>query len=276
MNKTANINLESQLKGDSYDLAKAFENKKSFIAFLTAGDPDLDATARYIETMASAGADLIEVGIPFSDPAAEGPVIQAASERALKAGTTMDKIFDMVENVRRTVTIPLVFMTYLNPVFVYGAERFFKRCKELNVRGLIVPDMPFEEKDTLSEQASAYGVALISLIAPTSAQRIEMIAKEAEGFIYCVSSLGVTGMRKEITTDIHELVGQIKKYTHVPVAIGFGIAEPAQAETMARLSDGVIVGSAIVNIIAKHGAHAEETLREYVSAMKAAAMKGMA
>lgn len=276
MNKTETINLESQRNGNSYDLAKAFENKKSFIAFLTAGDPNLDATARYIETMASAGADLIEIGIPFSDPAAEGPVIQAASERALKAGTTMDKIFDMVENVRRTVSIPLVFMTYLNPVFVYGAERFFKRCQELNVRGLIVPDMPFEEKDTLSEPAKTYGVALISLIAPTSAQRIEMIAKEAEGFIYCVSSLGVTGMRKEITTDIHELVGQIKKYTDVPVAIGFGIAEPSQAETMARLSDGVIVGSAIVNIIAKQGDHAEETLREYVSAMKAAAMKGLA
>ena len=273
MNKTEEIKV--QQGGDSYDLARAFEHKKSFIAFVTAGDPNLDATARYIEVMADAGADLIEVGIPFSDPAAEGPVIQAASERALKAGTTMDKIFDMVEKVRRTVTIPLVFMTYLNPVFVYGAERFFKRCKALNVRGLIVPDMPFEEKDTLSAQADEFGVDLISLIAPTSAQRIEMIAKEAQGFIYCVSSLGVTGMRKEITTDIHELVGQIKRYTDVPVAIGFGIAEPAQAETMARLSDGVIVGSAIVNIIAQHGDNADEALREYVSAMKAAAMKGM-
>ncbi|MBS4913062.1 MAG: tryptophan synthase subunit alpha [Veillonella sp.] len=273
MNKIEEIKV--QQGGDSYDIACAFENKKSFIAFLTAGDPNLDATARYIEVMADAGADLIEVGIPFSDPAAEGPVIQAASERALKAGTTMDKIFDMVEKVRRTVTIPLVFMTYLNPVFVYGAERFFKRCKELNVRGLIVPDMPFEEKDTLSAQADEFGVALISLIAPTSAQRIEMIAKEAQGFIYCVSSLGVTGMRKEITTDIHELVGQIKRYTDVPVAIGFGIAEPAQAETMARLSDGVIVGSAIVNIIAQHGDNADEALHEYVGAMKAAAMKGM-
>lgn len=253
---------------DNFDIQAAFAKGKAFIGFLTAGDPNLDATARYIQTMAQAGADLIEIGIPFSDPVAEGEVIQRASERALAKGALTDAIFDMVAQVRETVTIPLVFMTYLNPVYVYGADRFFKRCKALQIRGIIVPDLPYEEKAELETVAATYGVTVISLIAPTSEQRIGRIAKEAKGFIYCVSSLGVTGVRKNITTDIESLVGTIKKYTDIPVAIGFGIAEPDQAKAMAAVSDGAIVGSAIVKIIEAHGDKAETPLAEYVKSMK--------
>lgn len=255
---------------DSFDISTAFAKGKAFIGFLTAGDPSLEATARYIQIMAAAGADLIEIGIPFSDPVAEGEVIQRASERALAQGALTDAIFDMVATVGKTVTIPLVFMTYLNPVYVYGADRFFARCKELNIRGIIVPDLPYEEKGEIESVANAYDVTLISLIAPTSEQRIEQIAKEAKGFIYCVSSLGVTGVRKNITTDVASLVTTIKKYTTIPVAIGFGIAEPEQAKNMAAIGDGAIVGSAIVKIIEAHGNQADTALEAYVKAMKAA------
>lgn len=212
----------NKVQQDSYAIEQVFSNGKAFIGFLTAGDPNLEATARYIKVMADAGADLVEIGIPFSDPVAEGEVIQ----RALKSGALTDAIFAVVEKVRETVMIPLVFMTYLNPVYVYGAEKFFVRCKELNIRGIIVPDMPHEEKDEIEGVAAAADVTVISLVAPTSEQRIERIASDAKGFIYCVSSLGVTGVRKEITTDIGALVQTIKKYTDVPVAIGFGIAAP--------------------------------------------------
>ena len=204
----------NKVQQDSYAIEQVFSNGKAFIGFLTAGDPNLEATARYIKVMADAGADLVEIGIPFSDPVAEGEVIQRASQRALKSGALTDAIFAVVEKVRETVMIPLVFMTYLNPVYVYGAEKFFVRCKELNIRGIIVPDMPHEEKDEIEGVAAA------------AEQRIERIASDAKGFIYCVSSLGVTGVRKEITTDIGALVQTIKKYTDVPVAIGFGIAAP--------------------------------------------------
>ena len=216
----------NKVQQDSYAIEQVFSNGKAFIGFLTAGDPNLEATARYIKVMADAGADLVEIGIPFSDPVAEGEVIQRASQRALKSGALTDAIFAVVEKVRETVMIPLVFMTYLNPVYVYGAEKFFVRCKELNIRGIIVPDMPHEEKDEIEGVAAAADVTVISLVAPTSEQRIERNASDAKGFIYCVSSLGVTGVRKEITTDIGALVQTIKKYTDVPVAIGFGIAAP--------------------------------------------------
>lgn len=253
-------------------IADAFTNKKAFIPFLTAGDPTMEATERYIKIMADAGADVIEIGIPFSDPVAEGPVIQEATLRSLTHGTTTDAIFDMVERVRPTISIPLVVMTYINPIYVYGADRFMARCKKAGICGVIVPDMPFEEKSVLIDVAHAHDIEVVSLIAPTSEERIGMIAKEAEGFVYCVSSMGVTGVRKEITTDVGSIVDQIKRYTDVPVAVGFGISTPEQAAAMANVSDGAIVGSAIVRIIGEHGDKADEALREYVQVMKAAVM----
>lgn len=253
-------------------IADAFTNKKAFIPFLTAGDPTMEATERYIKIMADAGADVIEIGIPFSDPVAEGPVIQEATLRSLTHGTTTDAIFDMVERVRPTISIPLVVMTYINLIYVYGADRFMARCKKAGICGVIVPDMPFEEKSVLIDVAHAHDIEVVSLIAPTSEERIGMIAKEAEGFVYCVSSMGVTGVRKEITTDVGSIVDQIKRYTDVPVAVGFGISTPEQAAAMANVSDGAIVGSAIVRIIGEHGDKADEALREYVQVMKAAVM----
>ena len=250
-------------------IAEAFK-KKAFIPFITAGDQGIDATEKYIRTMAKAGASLIEIGIPFSDPVAEGPVIQAASERALSTGVTTDDIFDMVIRLRtgtEPLTIPLVFMTYLNPIYVYGVESFMTRCEEVGIQGVIVPDCPFEEKQELSHQAKAHGIAVISLIAPTSEQRIEEIASQAEGFVYCVSSLGVTGMRSDIKTDIASIVQQIRQYTDIPVAVGFGISTPEQAKAMAAVSDGAIVGSAIVKQIGEWGANGEEELYQYVRSM---------
>ena len=250
-------------------IAQAF-TKKAFIPFITAGDQGIGTTEKYIRTMAKAGASLIEIGIPFSDPVAEGPVIQAASERALSTGVTTDDIFDMVQRLRtgaEALTIPLVFMTYLNPIYVYGVESFMKRCEEVGVQGVIVPDCPFEEKGELSHQAKAHGVSVISLIAPTSEQRIKDIAADAEGFVYCVSSLGVTGMRSDIKTDIASIVQQIRQYTDIPIAVGFGIFTPDQAKAMANVSDGAIVGSAIVKQIGEWGPNGEERLYEYVRSM---------
>ena len=250
-------------------IAEAFK-KKAFIPFITAGDQGIDATEKYIRTMAKAGASLIEIGIPFSDPVAEGPVIQAASERALSTGVTTDDIFDMVKRLRtgtEPLTIPLVFMTYLNPIYVYGVESFMTRCEEVGIQGVIVPDCPLEEKQELSHQAKTHGVAVISLIAPTSEQRIEEIASQAEGFVYCVSSLGVTGMRSDLKTDIASIVQQIRQYTDIPVAVGFGISTPDQARAMASLSDGAIVGSAIVKQIGEWGSKGEKELYNYVRSM---------
>lgn len=248
-------------------IAEAFEGK-SFIAYIMAGDPDLDSTAEYILTAQAAGADLIEIGIPFSDPIAEGETIQAASIRALRTGLKLTDIFDMVESIRDEIEIPLVFMTYLNPVFVYGYDRFFVRCSEIGIQGLIIPDVPFEEQHDIKESAQKFGIEVISLIAPTSEERVIKIAQEAEGFIYLVSSMGVTGVRTEITTDLSPTVEKIRTITSVPIAIGFGISTPEQAATYSQIADGVIVGSAIVNIIGKHGTHAREPLFEYISSMK--------
>ncbi len=255
-------------------IKKAFEtpNKKAFIAFLTAGDPDADSTVKFILEMERAGADLIEIGIPFSDPTAEGVVIQDANIRALKGGMTTDGVFDIVRRVREQSQIPLCFMTYLNPVFHYGYDRFFAKCEELAVDGIIIPDLPYEEKAEVEEPANRHNVAVISMIAPTSESRIQMIAKEADGFIYVVSSMGVTGVRSEIKTDISSIVESIRKVTDVPCAIGFGISTPKQAGDMAAVSDGSIVGSAIVKMIAEHGSEAASQLYEYVKSMKDAVL----
>ena len=251
-------------------IAKAFENKKAFIPFITCGDPDLETTAKIVRAAVENGADLIELGIPFSDPTAEGPVIQGANIRALKGGVTTDKVFSLVKELRTDVTVPMVFMTYANVVFSYGAEKFISACKDIGINGLILPDLPYEEKDEFLPICKKYGVALISLIAPTSENRIAMIAKEAEGFIYLVSSLGVTGMRTEINTDLKSIVDVIRQNTSVPCAIGFGISTPEQAKAMADLSDGAIVGSAIIKIIDQYGKDAPRYVGEYVKKMKEA------
>lgn len=250
------------------NLKKAFDHGKAFVAFITCGDPDLETTAKAVRAMVEAGADLIELGIPFSDPTAEGPVIQSANVRALSAGTTTDKIFDMVKELRNDVKVPMVFMTYANVVFSYGTERFAKRCAQVGMDGVILPDVPYEEKEEFAPIFEAQGLELVSLIAPTSADRIAMIAKEAKGFIYVVSSLGVTGVRSEITTDIGALTEQICAVTDVPCAVGFGISTPEQAAKMAKVSDGAIVGSAIVRLMEKYGRDAVPHVAEYVKSMK--------
>ena len=250
-------------------IKEAFQDKKAFIGFLTAGDPSLDKTEEFILEMERAGASLIEIGIPFSDPIAEGPVIQEANVRALSApgGCTTDKIFSMVERVRNKVSVPMVFLTYLNPVYKYGYEKFCQRCQEIGIDGLIIPDMPFEEKEELSPVAEKYNVDIISLIAPTSEDRIQSIAKQARGYIYIVSSMGVTGVRSEITTDIGAIVEQLRSVTDTPLAVGFGISTPEQAKKYGDLADGVIVGSAIVKIIAQYGEQAGSHVYEYVKSM---------
>ena len=255
-------------------IKNAFANGKAFVAFVTCGDPDLETTEAIVKSMADNGADLIELGIPFSDPTAEGPVIQGASLRALNSGTTADKIFETVRNIRAYTDIPMVFMTYANVIFSYVAERFMERASALGIDGLILPDIPFEEKEEFDAICDKYGMDLISMIAPTSGQRISMIAKQAKGFIYLVSSLGVTGMRSKITTDIPSMVRIIRESTDVPVAVGFGISTPEQARAMYEASDGAIVGSAIVKIVEKYGRDAAGPVGEYVKSMKAAA-KGM-
>ena len=255
-------------------IASAFAKGKAFIPFLTCGDPDLETTAATVRAMVENGADLVELGIPFSDPTAEGPVIQGANLRALSGGVTTDKIFDLVRDLRRDVMVPLVFMTYANVVFSYGAERFLAGCEEAGVDGLILPDLPFEEKEEFQAVCRAHGVALISLIAPTSAGRIAAIAREAEGFLYLVSSLGVTGTRSQITTDLASIVKVVRENTDLPCAIGFGISTPEQAGKMAALSDGAIVGSAIVKLLAEHGRQAPVYVGEYVRAMKEAVREG--
>lgn len=249
-------------------IASAFAQGKAFIPFITCGDPDLETTAAAVRAAAENGADLIELGIPFSDPTAEGPVIQGANLRALQGGVTTDKIFDFVRALRRDVTIPMVFMTYANVVFSYGAERFIATCREIGIDGLILPDLPFEEKEEFLPLCHQYGVDLISLIAPTSENRIAMIAKEAEGFLYLVSSLGVTGMRSEIKTDLASMVSVVRENTDLPCAIGFGISTPEQAKKMAGLSDGAIVGSAIIKLLEQHGKDAPKYIGAYVKEMK--------
>lgn len=254
------------------NIRKAFENGKAFIPFITCGDPSLEITEQIVYAMEEAGADMIELGIPFSDPTAEGPVIQAANIRALggEEAVTTDKIFEMVKRIRTRVNIPMAFMTYANVVFSYGAERFISSCKEIGIDGLILPDIPYEEKEEFDAVCKANDVDLISLIAPTSHDRIRMIANDANGFVYCVSSLGVTGTRTEITTDIGEMISHVKAEKDIPCAVGFGISNPEQAKKMAKHADGVIVGSAIVKIIAKYGKDSVSYVREYVRSMKAA------
>ncbi len=251
----------------SESIQRAFDEGKAFIPFVTCGDPDLETTKSIVTALAEAGASIIELGIPFSDPTAEGPVIQAANIRSLSAGTTTDAVFEMVADLRETVSVPLAFMTYANVVFHYGTDRFCEKAARVGVDALILPDVPFEEHGEFTPACQANDLAHISLIAPTSDERVSMIAREAEGFVYCVSSLGVTGTRAEITTDLDTLITRIRAATDIPVAIGFGISNPEQARTMADKSDGAIVGSALVKIVAEHGTQAAPFVAEAARAM---------
>ena len=252
------------------NISKAFEKGKAFIPFITCGDPDTETTMKCVLKMVEAGADLIELGIPFSDPTAEGPVIQEANERALKGGINTDKCFELAESLRKKTDIPMVFMTYANVVFSYGTDKFLQNCKEVGIDGIILPDLPYEEKDEFLPACHKYGIDLISLIAPTSQDRVAMITKEAEGFLYIVSSLGVTGTRSEITTDLSSIIGTVRENTDIPCAVGFGISRPEQAKAMADISDGAIVGSAIIKLIKEYGKDAPDKVGEYVRSMKGA------
>lgn len=254
-------------------LDRVFSQGKAFIPFITAGDPSLETTEQLVYKMAEAGADLIELGIPFSDPTAEGPVIQAANQRSLTAGTTTDGIFSMLRRIRKSCDVPIAFMTYINPVFSYGSERFMTNCKECGADAVIVPDLPFEEKDELLPFCKKYGIALISMIAPTSGDRIRKIASEAEGFIYCVSSTGVTGIRKQICKDAEMMIRSIKEARDIPCAVGFGISTPEQAAQVAAYADGVIIGSAIVDIVGRYGTACIPHVAEYVRTIKNAVSK---
>ena len=249
-------------------ISDAFKKRNAFVAFITAGDPNLETTRELIISMAEAGADLIELGLPFSDPVAEGPVIQRASQRALLAGTTTDRIFDILSGIKGSIKVPLAIMTYINPVFKYGYESFFKKCNECGICGIIIPDLPYEEHGEILPYCKRYGVSLISMIAPTSEERISMIATRSEGFIYCVSSMGVTGIRSSFDTKINEVISSIRSVSTSPVALGFGISTPEQAKELIKYSDGIIVGSSIVKIIEEHGEACIEPVCRYVSTMR--------
>ena len=252
------------------DIHRAFDHGKAFIAFVTGGDPSMEKTEEFVLEMVRAGADLIEIGIPFSDPIAEGPVIQEASHRALCAGANVKGLFGMIASIKKKTDVPIVFMTYLNPVFHYGYDGFFKECQKAGVDGIIIPDLPFEEKREVSAVSERYGVDVISLVAPTSEERIAKIAKDAKGFIYIVSSMGVTGVRDQIDTDIGSMTEIVRSVTNIPTAVGFGISTPEQAESMGRVADGVIVGSAIVKIISEHGEDSGPYVFNYVKKIKEA------
>lgn len=251
-------------------ISRAFENDKAFIAFVTGGDPDIETTEKLIPKMAEAGADIIEIGIPFSDPIAEGIVIQEADVRALQAGTTTDKLFDMAARVREKTEAALVFVSYMNPIYTYGTERFMKKCAKAGIDGVIIPDVPFEEREEVKGFCESAGIDLISTIASTSQERIRMITREAKGFLYCVSSLGETGARKEITTDIGVIVEQVRQVSDIPCAIGIEISTPEQAQEMAAVADGAIVSSAIVKLVEKYGKNCAEPVCNYIRIMKKA------
>ena len=244
------------------------EGRKALIAFITGGDPNIETTEKLILAMAEVGVDVVEIGIPFSDPVAEGEVIQAASKRALENGCTVDKLFCMVKRLREKTEMPLLFMTYANPIYAYGKERFMKTCREVGIDGVIVPDVPFEEKAEFAKECETYQVRQISLIAPTSKERVELIAKEAEGFLYCVSSLGVTGMRKEISNQVEEWIQQVRQVSTIPCAVGFGISTPEQAGVMAKIADGVIIGSGIVKIVEQYGRESIVPVQEFLRGVR--------
>lgn len=229
------------------------KDKKALITFITAGDPNLETTEKLIIEMEKAGADIIEIGVPFSDPVAEGSIISRASERSLLMGTNLNKIFEMVKRVREKTQIPLLLMLYINSIFKFGKDEFFSLCKKNGIDGVIVPDLPFEERIEIEKEAEKEEIYIINLVAPTSKNRIEKIAKNSKGFLYCVSSLGVTGVRNSFNTNFNEMFDEIKKHSKTKTALGFGISTSEQVKQLKNYADGIIIGSAIVEIIEKYG-----------------------
>lgn len=252
-------------------IKKAFENGKALIAFLTAGVPSAEDTVRYVLEMEEAGADLIEMGVPFSDPIADGPVIMEADVAALKNHIHLPEVMEIVKEIRKHTKIPLVLLTYYNPVFRYPAERFFKEAREIGIDGVIIPDLPAEEQGEIRPLADENEVDIIQMVAPTSGVRIKEHLKNATGFVYVVSSMGVTGMRGNIKTDLKDIIQQVREVTDTPVAVGFGIHTAEQAHEMASLADGVITGSGVVDIINRKGKDAGPSLKEYIGNLR----KGM-
>ena len=238
-------------------------NEKAFIPFVTAGDPDLDTTLELVLALESAEADIIEIGIPYSDPMADGPVIQASSNRALASGTKISSIMDKVMEIREKTQIPLVYLLYYNSIFKYGSERFFKQCKEVGVDGLIIPDLPLEERSEIIEIADKYDICVIPMVAPTSKGRIKAITNLGKGFVYCVSINGVTGTRQSLNTDIKEYMDLISGYTNMPKALGFGISNAEMAKAYAPYCEAIIVGSAIIKLVAGGGTQEEIIKRVY-------------
>lgn len=257
-------------------IAKKFQelksqNEKALITFVTAGDPNLNATEDLVLALASNGADIIELGIPFSDPLADGPIIQKASQRALKAGTNVSKILGLVAQLRQKTEVPLVLMTYVNPLYSFGLEEFVKEAAKVGVDGLIIPDLPFEERDLIERLMFDYGLALIPLIAPTTPKdRIKEIIRLAQGFVYCVSVTGVTGIRGNVSNNVEAFLNTVVSNSNLPVAVGFGISTPEQGTRMAEVCDGVIVGSALVKLIEENGPEAERVLIPLVQSFKSA------
>jgi len=225
------------------------EGKKAHIGFLTGGDPSIDKTPELIKALVEGGSDIVEIGVPFSDPLADGPVIQAAANRALSGGVTVDKIFDMVKEVRKEVEVPLVFLMYVNTLLVYGKEKFMANCKDAGIDGLIIPDVPYEEQGEILPLMKDYGIELIPLVAPTSKDRVAKITESSNGFVYCVSSMGVTGRNSEFHSTINAYIEDVRSQTDLPLAIGFGISTNDDVKRFESIADGVIVGSAIVNEI---------------------------
>lgn len=247
---------------------KAFENGKAFIGFVTAGDPDLETSEKIILSMAEGGCDLIEIGIPFSDPIAEGTIVQEANLRSLSQGATTDKVLELTKKVSSQTDTPLVYMTYLNVLFKYGYDRFLQKAKDAGISAVIVPDLPFEEKDELQSVAVKYDIDVISMIAPSSSERMKKIAYESKGFLYAVTSAGAQNGDNDIKSEIKSVVKAAAEVSDTPVAIGIGINTPEQAKEYSDLADGVIVGSAIVEIVAEYGKNAPQKVYEYVKTMK--------
>lgn len=251
----------------------AARGEKALIAYVMAGDPSLAQTTEIVFALEKAGADMIELGVPFSDPVADGPTIQRADERALKQGTTMRAVLDMVSVLRRQTKIPLILMTYCNPIYAFGLPAFFKEAKGAGVDGLIIPDLPYEESKEFLSQARRHGVDLILMVAPTTPpERAERLMKEGSGFIYYVSLTGITGVPMAEKEAVRERIRRLKTITDVPIAVGFGISNPETAQEMARSADGIIVGSALVNIIetASNDPSYLSRLTGLVSSLKAA------
>jgi tryptophan synthase alpha chain len=225
------------------------KNKKALITYITAGFPSIDKTEELIYAQERGGASIIEIGIPYSDPVADGAVIQRAGDIALKGGTNLEKIFNLVERVRKNTHIPLLFLLYYNTVFVYGIEKFIDRCEEVGIDGLIIPDLPLEEQEEIQPHIEGKSVALIPLVAPTSKQRIKKVVENKSGFVYCVSSLGVTGRGGEFHSEIEGFLNEVRACTDLPIAVGFGISKKEHIDKLKDYVDGVIVGSAIVSVV---------------------------